>query len=310
MTIESVGHPDPLADWDVEKPDQPYYLELFGETSPILETSYARIAPAGTTDASAGSGAADPLYEYCWTIGHPGHAQHTGGFLDSIHRPDNLWEKLADTAARVYLYFPLGGGWRVSELTATVKYMSPVAHEQTFWEKASQDWQAMQPLVEGMSTLASAAGPIGGVAGGVAGQSARILGGLAQLKLESVPQVKGFEWSATKVTFGDKEHGGVMQGIVWTLPKSMFAELGGRLTGSLAVSFLPDREQLGESQEVAKSPPTPQAQYLLAHAVVYGPDDAEHWAPGDRAFIKLLVKPQLAADVNESQPTDAGPSAR
>jgi len=45
---------------------------------------------------------------------------------------------------------------------------------------------------------------------------------------------------AAKVTFGSPEHGGVMQGVVWTLPKSMFAELGGRLTGGLAVSFLPD----------------------------------------------------------------------
>jgi hypothetical protein len=209
----------------------------------------------------------------------------------------------------VYLYFPLGGGWRVNELVATIKYMSPVAHEQTFWEKAAQDWQTIQPLVQGASTLASTAGAAGVVAGGVAGQSAKILGGLAQLKLDSVPQVKGFEWAATKVTFGNKEHGGVMQGVAWTLPRSMFAELGGRITGSLAVSFLPDAHQPRDASDVASASPTPEAQHLLAHAVIYGPDGAEHWAPGQRAFIKLLVKPQLPSDADAERHAD-GPGTQ
>jgi hypothetical protein len=30
-----------------------------------------------------------------------------------------------------------------------------------------------------------------------------------------------------------------MQGVVWAIPKEMFEYLGGRLTGSLAVSFIP-----------------------------------------------------------------------
>jgi hypothetical protein len=293
MTIESVSHPAPLSSWDGENKDQPYYLELFGEARPAVDTAYAEAVPAGTAAETPATVASAPVYEYWWTIGHPGHREHRGGILERTHASKDLWERLADTAARVYLYFPLGGGWRVKELVATVKYMSPVAHQQSFWEKAAQDWQIIQPLVQDASTLASAVGPAGAVAGGVADQSAKMLGGLAQMKLDSVPQVKGFEWSAAKVTFGNKEHGGVMQGVAWTLPKSMFAELGGRLTGGLAVSFLPDLQQDPDAGEVATAAPPPQAQHLLAHAVVYGPDEEQHWAPDQRSFIKLLVHPQV-----------------
>ena len=118
--------------------------------------------------------------------------------------------------------------------------MTPVAHEETFMEKAAQGWQIIQPLVDGASKLASIAQP---VAGAAAAQSAKVLGAMAQLKISSVPAIKGFEWSAGKVAFGNKEHGGVAQGVTWTLPTSMFQELGGRLTGSLAVSLIPDRKQ-------------------------------------------------------------------
>ena len=297
MTIESVSHPERLSDWNGDDPEQPYYLELFGEARPALDTAYAEVVPAGAGADAPQTVASAPVYEYWWTIGHPGHPEHRGGFLERAARPKSLWQRLADPAARVYVYFPLGGGWRVKELIATVKYMSPVAHEQSFSEKAAKDWQTIQPLVQGASTLASAVGSAGVLAGGVANQSAKVLGGLAQLKLDSVPQVKGFEWSATKVTFGNKEHGGVMQGVVWTLPKSMFAELGGRLTGGLAVSFLPDVQQPLDATDVATTAPTPQAQHLLSHAVVYGPD-AEYWAPDKRSFIKLLVHPRVIESAN------------
>jgi hypothetical protein len=291
VTIESVSHPEPLSNWTGADDAQPFYLELFGETSPIIDTAYAEVIPAGTSDADAQRTSAAPLYEYWWTIGHPGHPHHRGGLLDKVLGPKALWDRLEDPAARIYLYFPLGGGWRVKELAATVKYMSPVAHEQSFLEKAAQDWQALAPFVDGASKLAGAAGAAGVLAGGVADRSAKVLDGLAQIKLGSVPQIKGFEWSASKVTFGNKEHGGVMQGVVWTLPKSMFAELGGRLTGSLAVSFIPDHHQSGKG--VATNVSRPEEQALLAHGVVYGPDDAEHWAPSKRGFIRLAVAPRL-----------------
>lgn len=70
------------------------------------------------------------------------------------------------------------------------------------------------------------------------------LNALAQLKLNSIPPDGGYEWSVGKVTFGhdDEQHqdrSGVMQGVVWKLPAKMFTDLGGRLTGSLAVSYIP-----------------------------------------------------------------------
>ena len=220
-------------------------MELFGETRPLVDVTYAEVVPSGGADDEAHTASSAPVYEYWWTIGHPGHPEHHSGLLERVTHHRDLWERLADPAGRIYMYFPLGGGWRVKELGATVKYMSPVAHEQSFLAKAAEDRQPIAPVVEGASKLASTAGAAGLVAGGVADNSAKVLDGIAQIKLGSVPEVKGFEWSATKVTFGNREHGGVMQGVVWTLPKSMVHELGGRLTGSLAVSFIPDNNQQG-----------------------------------------------------------------
>ena len=37
---------------------------------------------------------------------------------------------------------------------------------------------------------------------------------MPQLKLLSVPPIKGFEWSAGKVAFGNREHGGIAQGVM------------------------------------------------------------------------------------------------
>jgi hypothetical protein len=97
---------------------------------------------------------------------------------------------------------------------------------------------------------------------------------------------------------------GVMKGVAWTLPRSMIAELGGRLTGSLAVSFLPDVQQRRDASDVASASPPPEAQHLLAHSVIYGPDGAEHWAPGQRQFIRLLVKPHLPSDADAAWHAD------
>jgi hypothetical protein len=289
MTIESASYPADLSQWDGESGD-PFYFEVFGETSPVLDIGYAEVIPPGAVEGSAQTTQPMPVYEYWWTIGHPGHRPEHGGMLKHIQGPDDMWARLPDPAARVYVYFPMGGGWRVKELAATVKYMSPVAHEQSFWEKAAQDWQVVQPLADDASKLASAAGP---AAGAAASGSVKLLGAMAQLKLSSVPPVKGFEWSAGKVAFGNKDHGGVAQGVMWTLPASMFRELGGRLTGSLAVSLIPDRRQAPDTVSAAIPPPEPQD--LLAHAVVYSPEGHEHdhWAPDDRSFVHLRLAPRL-----------------
>ena len=42
---------DNLAEW---KPmEQPFYLELYGETSPLVDEAYAKVVPDGVTDPKA-----------------------------------------------------------------------------------------------------------------------------------------------------------------------------------------------------------------------------------------------------------------
>lgn len=307
MTIESISHPLPLSEWDANNPKEPFYLELFGETRPFLDTAVAEVVSVGGSDASA-TGDPAPVYEYSWTIGHAGHVDHQGGFLHRTQRSKDLWDNLDDPAARVYLYLPLGGGWRIRELAASVKYMTPVAHEDSFMEKAAHDWQTIEPVVHGARELASLAGAFGIAAGGTAGRSAKLLDGIAQVKLESVPQIEGFEWSACKVTFASKQHGAVMQGVRWTLTRSMFAELGGRLTGSLVVSLIPDCTQT--PGRVATQYSQPEQRPLLGHAVVYEQGGVEHWAPARREFIGLEIAPRLAASERPPRRADPGRASR
>ena len=289
MTIESASHPADLSSWD-GKSEPPFYFEVFGETSPSLDTAYAEVVPAGAgdDDDAARTTCPAPVYEYWWTIGHPGYRPEHAGLLERISGPHDLWGRLPDPAAHIYLFFPMGGGWRIKELAATVKYMSPVAHEASFWDAAAHDWESIQPFVEGASKLAGAAEPAVGAA---AAGSGKVLGAVAQLKLSSVPSIKGFEWSASKVALSSPDHGGVCQGVMWTLPPSMFKELGGRLTGSLAVSFIPDNKQ--QPGRVTVQTPRPEAQDLLAHAVVRSPEgnDHDHWAPSAQDFVRLQIAP-------------------
>jgi hypothetical protein len=297
------------------------YLELFGETRPFVDTAFAELIPASAAaDAPPVSGASAPVYEYWWTIGHPGLPREDGRFPDWLHRsetgedPDGdsarkFWDDLDDPAARVYVFFPRNGGWRIKELVATVKYLSPVPQQADFWSKAVQSWTALQPLVQDASTLAGALGPAVGVP---ARGAVTTLNALAELKLSSVPQGAGLDWSVGKVTFGHPESTdgessqdnadaaqrseadpvdtGVMQGVVWTLPAKMFTELGGRLTGSLAVTFIPCGLQMGA--QPASGEPTFQPRAILAHAVVYPKGGDPCWVPAERRFIRLHVAPQ------------------
>jgi hypothetical protein len=97
----------------------------------------------------------------------------------------------------------------------------------------------MQPIVAGAGQAASALGVVPGV-GTIAAGAAPLLSAVSKLQVGSVPQaVKGFDWYVEKVTVPPSAHHGVMQGVVWAIPKDMFALLGGRLTGSLALSFIP-----------------------------------------------------------------------
>jgi hypothetical protein len=285
--IEVATHPKDLATWDQDK--HPFYLEVFGETQPLLDMGYAEVVPpagdAATTTAST------PIYEYWWTIGHPGQAPEHHHLWP--HRPaeHSLWKDLEEPAARVYLYFPIHAGWRIKELVATVKYLSPVHDEKNWAAAASKEWEQLQPILEGAGNVAAKLGPIPGV-GTIAAGAAPILSTLAKLKIGSVPQgVKGFDWSVGKVTFGSKERHGVMQGVMWTLPKAMFELLGGRLTGSVAVSFIPSRSQTASTVSSSEAW-TPQSAPLLAHAVVYT-DEGSKWIPNSSDFVELSLSPRV-----------------
>jgi hypothetical protein len=280
--IEFVSSPADLAQW--RPPTEPFYLEIFGETSPILDTTSAEVVPAGKADAVSTSPA--PVYEYWWTLGHPGAAPQARepGETMSSPRHDNvpIWENLRDMAARVYLYFPVNKGWRVREIIATVKYLTPVHQQQSWWTQAGNDLKLLLPLI----------GDAGNVAGLVPGgaTASKWLTTISKLQVSSVPQSKEFPWSVEKVTFGGNGHE-VMQGVLWNLPRSLLAAQGGRLTGSLAVSVIPACQQAADgTAQSAIAPGT-----VKAHAGVYAEDGREVWIPGPdaRSFAELRISPQL-----------------
>jgi hypothetical protein len=163
---------------------------------------------------------------------------------------------------------------------ATVKYLTPFPQQANWWTKVADDWKQISPLVDDASKLAAAV-PNPAFTG-----AASLLSTIARLQINSVPQTDGFDWSVGKVSFGSRL--GVMQGVMWTLPPKMFTELGGRLTGSVAVTFIPSQVQ---TAGVVGSQPRFQQQPILAHAVVYGPGDPI-WVPGQHDFIELAVAPK------------------
>ena len=273
--------PADLAAWDQDA--NPYYLEVYGETEPIIGAPVTQGVRAGASPAP--TGLSRRVYEYRWTLGHggqaPGH-RHLG----TGRTAPSLWRRLNDPAAHVYLYFPIEGGWRMEEVVATVKYLSPVRDQMTWSEKAAEGWQRVQPLLGDAGTVAATLAPFPGV-GSVATGASTLLSTMARLNVGSVPQgVKGFEWYTSKVTFGPDSTHGVMQGVCWTLPRTMFELLGGRLTGTLAVSFF----------EIGRQDTHPaQGQYqplpLMAHAVVRA-KKREVWAPAKNQFVKLQIAPK------------------
>jgi hypothetical protein len=145
----------------------------------------------------------------------------------------------------------------------------------------------MQPILAGAGQAASTLGVVPGV-GTVAAGAAPVLSAIARLQVGSVPQgVKGFDWYVEKVTVPAAHDHGVMQGVVWAIPKEMFELLGGRLTGSLAVSFIPTAPNGDETWEPKSLP-------MLAHAAVYADGDTS-WVPANNEFVELNLAPQEPA---------------
>ncbi len=302
--IEVVSWPLNLDDWTPDHQvlhesasstsslSKEFYLELYGETSPVVDATYAQVLPSGPPDDAHQSAQGAPIYEYWWTIGHTGASAHHGHLWehsDDSPSTETLWHDLNDVAARLYLFFPISAGWRVKELVATVKYLTPIHNQVSLTEKAHKTWAAASPLVGDVGHVAGALTPIAGPA--AVGASA-LLSALAKVQINSVPQADGFEWSTAKVA--SKIEGALMHGIMWTLPKKMFVELGSRLTGSVALSFI----QAGTQQAESGGGSDPAHSRVLApssikaHAVVYGKKDTV-WVPDMRHFIELRIAPVL-----------------
>lgn len=283
--IEVVTWPKLSDEWDDE--NTPYF-ELYGETAPFVDMNYAHVLPVGPADGSPENTAAVPIYEYWWTIGHSG-ARYLA----------KNWSQLRDPAATISLYFPIDKGWRIQECAATVKYLSPVQEQASWWNKAAEGWKRAAPLLNDMSTIANFV-PVPAFKG-----AASTLAAIARLQINSVPQVEGFEWSVSKITHKREMGPGYMQGIKWTLPKKMLLELGDRLTGSVAVSFISSQVQQAETTPDGNQCPefTPGA--ILARSEIhlqnqktpiYVPslsenpsDNGEH---AEKAYISLLLKPR------------------
>jgi hypothetical protein len=290
--ITVASFPADLGQWDQD--EHPYYLEVFGEAEPLLDMAHAEVIPVGGSVAASAN--PTPIYEYWWTIGHGGcKPQHRHLFGD--RQQVDLWHRLEDIAARVYLYFPISGGWRTQELAASAKYLSPVQHQSDWTDKAAADWQRMQPMLAGAGQAASALGVVPGI-GAVAAGAGPVLSAMSRLQVGAVPQgIKGFDWYVEKVTVPAAAGHGVMQGVVWAIPKEMFERLGGRLTGSLALSFVP-------SAAVGQTSWEPRTVPVLAHAAVYA-DGETSWVPAQNRFIELPLSPRTPPATGHTQ---AGPT--
>lgn len=290
--ITAASFPHDLGQWNQD--EHPFYLEVLGESEPLLDMAHAEVIPTGGTTAATAS--VTPVYEFWWTIGHGGTRPEHKHLIGGREKTD-LWHRLEDIAARVYLYFPISGGWRMQEIAASTKYLSPVAHQSDWTDKAAADWQRMQPILAGAGQVASALGVVPGV-GTAAAAAAPVLSAVSKLQVGSVPQdVKGFDWYVEKVTVPPTTHHGVMQGVVWAIPKEMFELLGGRLTGSLALSFIP-------TANAGQSPWRPQSLPMLAHAAVYA-DGQTTWVPAQNQFVELQLSPRTPGALPGTSSTTA-----
>lgn len=274
--IEAASYPADLTSWQPEI--NPFYLELYGETTPLVDEAYAEVVPAGGTDPRQTADA--PVYDYWWTLGHPGSKEPHHHWWSGSEHTASPWRDLEDdVAARVFMYFPISAGWRAKELVATLRYLSPTRQQHEWLKEAAQ---FVQPLLSDASSLA------GLLPDGAA--PSKWLQAISKLQCSSLPQSTKLEWSVEKVACGSTS--GVMQGVMWSLPRSVFELLGGRITGSLAVSFIPASAQHGAPSSGA---PSYGVAPILAQAVVCTKEPHAYWVPEDGGrgpFVHLNVAPR------------------
>jgi hypothetical protein len=181
--IEYVIWPDDSRQWDPGA-GHVFYLELFGEASPQMASAYTQLPILEEGGAPRNSSNLAPAYEYYWSLGCIN--------LDKKQGLPSWGGELADTAAEIFLYFPITGGWRAEEIVATVKYLCPGREHSSLLQNAAHMFSAAQPLVEDASKLAAATGVPG--VGPIAGSTAALLDVVGRLKLTSVPPEGDYQW--------------------------------------------------------------------------------------------------------------------
>lgn len=273
----------------------PFYMELYGETRPTINLAFAEVLGPGPVSADDSgmptSTIAEPVYEYWWTVGfHRGHAPEVQHWRDRVfhrgegaHVPGTEAISFEDPAAWIGLYFPTNVNWRVKEITATLKFLTPIKDQHQLWKDISDNIAKLSPLVADAGSLASL------LPGG--GGASAVLSTVAKLQVGSVPQTT-VNWSVEKTTHVGVD-GSRWQGVEWRLPQNIFDILGGRVSGSVAVTIM-EALRSDEGEEAALDAGTMLAR---ANVAVRGVGDLRRIPEpeGDsteEAFISLPLTPK------------------
>ena len=245
--IETVTYPHFLTEkldenlWEQEGNGNRFYFEFFGETKPAIDMNFAELLPRS----SAGSAPQNPsllsAYQYWWTLGRCEHE-------DEAEEKDSWFERLFshhkddEFAVSVYMYYPLDGGWRLKEVAPSIKYLQPLHEQFMSWQNVGEMLGAGAPMVsaaEGAAAFTRMVGPFFNPLAGVASLALpAFMSMVAKLHANEVPPTDGYKWTVKKIT-GYHAEFGLLSGVVWNIPKKMFRNLGGRLTGSLVTCFIP-----------------------------------------------------------------------
>jgi hypothetical protein len=164
--------------------------------------------------------------------------------------------------------------------------------QKSFVQEMDKDIAALQPLLGVAGTAASAVGAVG--VGPAASATGHVLDAMAKMKVGSVPQAPGFEWSVKKFTTwahvpSDTDSpakagaGELVDGIVWNIPPSMFETLGSRINGSVAVSLLPLSNQKSSTSVLGPG---------IVRASATLPLDSRQIDLPDDDYVCLEVRPQ------------------
>jgi hypothetical protein len=185
--------------------------------------------------------------------------------------------------AHVTLSFPRNKGFWVHEIAASVKLLSPPPLD--FAEKVDADVKALQPFI-GLAGGAVAA--VGTVAGPVVSAAGHVLDAVAKAKVNDVPSTKEFPWSVQQFSTANSDV------VVWNLPENMFTLCGDRITGSIAVVFLPT------------TPSAPPTAFDISGEASFDPKSSDLPAKA-LGSLKLSLSPPPLSDVSKEELQDAAP---